>query len=131
MASSRFLSKLVSDCLKTSRPVSTFFPRFLINLLAWVYGSIMSGHLLDLNMMIPFSTDNLSDGSPATPQAPIVTGSPRTADIVTLLVYAISYSVKEFLQITSRSSLYFEVNDPEYEMATAATSESPTTKVSF
>ena len=42
-ASSRVLIKLVSFNLSTSIPSSCSLPRFLMYLLAYVYGSIMSG----------------------------------------------------------------------------------------
>jgi|LauGreDrversion4_2_1035121.scaffolds.fasta_scaffold05692_10 hypothetical protein len=38
----------------------------------------MRGHLRDLNKMIPFSTDKLSLGRPATDHILMVTSSPKT-----------------------------------------------------
>ena len=40
----------------------------------------MSGHRLELDIMMPFSTEKESTGSPAMFQALILTGSPSVAD---------------------------------------------------
>jgi hypothetical protein len=65
----------------------------------------MSGHLLDLKIMIPFSTESLSEGSPAIPHILMVTSLPRTLLMVIFGVNLISFSVKASLQIYSNSSL--------------------------
>ena len=105
IAISKPLNRFGSDCLKTSKPVSIFFPKFLINLFAYVYGSIIRGHLLDLNIIIPFSTDNLSEGSPATPHYLIVTSSPKTLLIVIFSDNLIPSSLILSLHVCSNSSL--------------------------
>ena len=51
---------------------------FLIHLFACPYGSIMRGHLRPLCIMIPFSIENESTGSPLICQRRVYTGSPKT-----------------------------------------------------
>lgn len=51
---------------------------FLIHLFACPYGSIMRGHLSPFCIMIPFSIENESAGSPLICQRLICTGSPKT-----------------------------------------------------
>jgi len=51
---------------------------FFIHLLAWPWGSIQRGHLRDLNIIIPFSNEKLSDGRPSIFHCLIWTGFPNT-----------------------------------------------------
>lgn len=57
--------KLGSFIFIISIPSLCSLPIFLINLLAYVYGSIINGHLLDLSIIIPFSVEVSSLGNPA------------------------------------------------------------------
>lgn len=50
---------------------------FLIHLLAWPWGSIINGHLLQLKMKIPLSVDKESVGKPCYCQSLIWTSSER------------------------------------------------------
>jgi len=131
IANSKLLSKLPSDNLNTSSytAVSGLVPRFLTNLLAWVYGSIMRGHLLDLNMIIPFSIERLSLGRPATVHILIITSSPNTFLIDTWLVCLIPSLLMWLLHSSSSSSLYWAVKGPAYDTIPAAIKQSPTSKV--
>lgn len=111
-----------------SKPVltiSVFLPRFLINLFAYVYGSIINGHLLDLNIIIPFSIDKLSLGNPATDHVLINTSSPNTFFMVTALLCLIYRCLIFYLHSSSSSCLYSEVNGPAYETIPAAIKQSP------
>lgn len=76
IASSRVRIKLLSFILSISIPSSCSLPRFFMNLLAYVYGSIINGYLLLLSIIIPFSIDVSSFGNPAIFQDYILTGSP-------------------------------------------------------
>lgn len=67
----------VSPTLTTSIPSGCYLDKFLMNLLAWFWGSIIKGHLLVLSIMIPFSVELSSFGSSAMFQAWILTGYPR------------------------------------------------------
>ena len=67
----------VYTTLTTSIPSGCYFDKFLINLFAWFWGSIINGHLLVLSMMIPFSVELSSLGSYAIFHAWIFTGSPK------------------------------------------------------
>lgn len=67
----------VSPILTTSIPSGCYLERFLMNLFAWFWGSIIRGHLLVLSMMIPFSVLLSSLGNSAIFQACIFTGSPK------------------------------------------------------
>jgi hypothetical protein len=58
----RYLTKSGLDSLITSNPRS--FSRLLIHLLACPCGSIMRGHLRELNTIVAFSIDKASAGSP-------------------------------------------------------------------
>jgi len=70
---SNVFKKLVSLNLVTYKLVS--FPNALMNLFAYPCGSIINGHLLQLNMNIPLSIDKLSAGNPASYHSLIVTSS--------------------------------------------------------
>ena len=72
---SRVFKKLLSLNLVTWRFES--FPKVLIHLLAYPWGSITNGHLLQLKINIPLSIDKLSAGNPASYHSLIVTSSTK------------------------------------------------------
>ena len=76
MAFSNVLKKLGSDSFITLSFLCIYI--FLIHLLAWPCGSIQSGHLLDLKIMIPFYSEKESDGKPSMFHCLIWTGLPST-----------------------------------------------------
>jgi len=76
MAFYSVLRKLGSDNLMILILAPAYI--FLIHLLACPWGSMQSGHLRDLNMMMPFSREKLSEGRPSIFHCLITTGLPRT-----------------------------------------------------
>jgi hypothetical protein len=62
MASSIVLKNELSLGFKDSKGFSFLLPIFFTNLFAYVCGSIIKGHRLALNMIIPFSTLKSSFG---------------------------------------------------------------------
>ena len=115
MPSSRFLSRLPSLILKRSKPESaSSLPKFLMNLFAWFYGSIMSGHLRDLNIMIPFSIDRLSLGREAAVHILVLTGSSSKDFIVMLSEQSMCNLLIPSLHWASSSYLKLAVKAPAY-----------------
>lgn len=112
IASSIVLIKLASVVLTTLIPYSCLDPRFLINLLAWLWGSIIKGHLFVLSMMIPFYVEVSSFGNPAIFQPWMVTGTPIKALIEIFFVWSMFNSFNLASHVFYILFLYSAVNGP-------------------
>lgn len=88
-------------------------PKFFIHLLAYPWGSIIRGHLLQLKMKIPFSIDNLSAGRPYSCHSLTWTSSERILWRVKLSATGIFFSLKSFTQSSSILCLYSIVKGPK------------------
>ena len=130
MASSKFLSRLgslVFTASKLSLPISST-AKFLTNLLAQFQGSIIRGHLLDLNMMIAFSIERLSLGSVAAVQTFVLTGSSRRFFMVMPSQKSIFKATIFSLQMLSMSCLNCAVKAPAYATMPAPMRQLPISK---
>jgi len=110
-ASSRVLM-IESPIFTTSIPSGCYFARFLMNLLACVWGSIIKGQRLVLSMMIPFSVEVSSLGNSAIFQAWILTGSPRNDLILLPSVWGSPLYLSFFCHSACIPSLKSEVKAP-------------------
>mmetsp|Transcript_13734 Transcript_13734/g.31761 ORF Transcript_13734/g.31761 Transcript_13734/m.31761 type:complete len:259 (-) Transcript_13734:8766-9542(-) len=124
MAFSRVRTKSESLNLITLHLCS--FSMFFTHLFACDSGSIISGHRRLLEIMMPFSTDRVSDGKPAMPQARICTGSASTEPIVVLGVCGMECHASFSSHSLYSAARYWPVNAPMYPIAPAACSASPT-----
>ena len=88
---------------------------FLIHLLAWPWGSIISGHRRALSTIIPLSTENESTGRPAMFHARILTGLPRV----------------EFRENDSEQGIFFTLHcSTQPDIQSYMTKEEKTTQIS-
>ena len=105
----------------------SFFSRFLSHLFAWPCGSMLSVHLCDLWIIIPFSTENESPGRPAMVQALTATGSPNIPASSNFPGDAgISIYLIRSLHSWAMAALSLLPKKPRYAMSPAAVSTSPT-----
>jgi len=97
-------------------------------LLAYDWGSIIKAHLLLFSIIIPFSMDVSSFGSPDIFHYWMCTSSPRKLRTVTVGEKTSSYSVILSLQLLSSLYLYWLVKAPQYATVPAAMIASPCIK---
>ena len=104
---------------------------FLMKRFACVCGSISSGHRFVLLMMIPFSIEKASAGSPSIDHWRTCTGSARILPIVHCGVCGVSIATIAASHSSISPPRYAAVNGPRYEIVAAHTSTSPTSAVSW
>ncbi len=115
----------------TSIPYGCSFDKFLMNLFAWFWGSIIKGHLLVLSMIIPFYVELSSFGSYAMFHACIFTGSPKYSLMLVPSVWGRSITFSLPNHSFCIYSLKALVNGPEYATIPAEIIESPGSKSIF
>lgn len=109
------LSKQAGRRFKVTKQVIYWsLTMFLTQRLAWPWGSMNSGHLLELKTSTAFSVDKTSRGKPSICQRRIVTGSPRVDMGVQFGVWGTPTALTTPRQSSSRERRYLSVNGPMY-----------------
>lgn len=80
---------------------------FLIQRLAWPWGSIINGHLRAFSIMIPFSIEKESTGSPVIYHWRIRTGSPKTRSKLKSSKQTSESSLSWYSQLSTAILRYF------------------------